>query len=198
MGWMGFFQFFVYLVFFVSEVGADELGSHHFSNALSIDGREILYEAKDEDFLSKRGQSVALALHDNRGPWIFYDEDLMASFSPLAKFLILEHERAHHYLGHSLFTKAYREEGEMLPASFLFRKEKDADCAAGYRVAELMSDLSRNQIQDALVEVFAALGGDAQRILPAWLYSRIDTISTCFEGKLLPYPARTELPSFEN
>lgn len=154
----------------------------------TIDGVPVFYKGFQDNPFEVKVSSPAVAVYDEHGAFIFYDEKVIDSISDLGKYLILEHERAHHHLGHTLFTKMRRELQLGMPPFYESQKEKDADCEAGYRMKEELGDISREAIKSAMSEIYYALEGSEGTPLPSWLLSRIDRIDLCKDGKLLKRP----------
>ncbi len=154
----------------------------------TIDGVSVSYKDFSENEFEASVGSPASAVYDQHGAFIFYDRAVIDQISDMAKYLILEHERAHHRLGHTLFTKIRRELKLGMPAFYESQKEKDADCEAGYRLREEWGGVTRSEITNAMAEIYYALGAEEGDSLPNWLLSRIDRLDVCKDGKLLKRP----------
>lgn len=179
---------------FGSAASAEE-HSYSFPDMQTIDGQDVMYVPLSREQMEMHGHSVAFVKYDQTGAYLYYDYELMAKLSPLAKALIIEHEGAHHSLGHSLSTKMYREAQTPIPPALTYSKEDDADCEAGFRIAEQF-DTNGSEIRAAMTEIYAAMGGDVSAALPEWLYHRMSKVETCFEGQLLPRPQPLSMPQF--
>lgn len=162
-----------------------------FRSATTIDGRPIQYADITKVQLEFGQGDMATAIYNEKGAYILYNPKIIENVGPLAQYLILEHERAHHRLGHSLVTKLSREGYLERNSRFYSSKEKDSDCEAGYALKEdikYFSQIERRDIHQAMVQIYEKIGGDLNEPLPSWLLSRIDTIDLCFQGKLLKRP----------
>lgn len=100
-----FFSLLLPLSLSLSQVSEDDL----FSPVTTLDGVLVNYVGVSHGEMSGSGKSVAYALYRDDSAQIIYDLDLFERIDDYSKFLILEHERAHHYLGHSLASKTYEE-----------------------------------------------------------------------------------------
>ena len=172
---------------------AGSLESHTFSSTITVDGVVVDVFPKSREDMERAGQSVAYTIYRGERAAIYYDAQLFSELGPLAKFLIMEHERAHHYLGHTLITKLRFEQNSQIPAAETQRKEKDADCQSGYTAKDLGFNLSRGDIHEALRQTYQALTGVVGRP-PSWVLSRVDTIDLCFQGHLLSRPKVMPIP----
>lgn len=161
-----------------------------YSSIQTPDGTLVQYVSlTDKEMWEQGGHSVAYAIYDGTGAYIYYSSDLFAKLSEQAQFLIIEHEKAHHTLGHSLSTKKYREAGVLTPAILGFRKETDADCASGLRFKDAYPGGAVADIKTAMLQTFKAGGGDVTvSSKPGWYYRKLGKTITCFEG-LLKEPA---------
>lgn len=78
--------------------------------------------------------------------------------------------------------------------SLLYRKEQDADCAAGFKSKELYPNKNRDDVLESFKSIYRALMHiDQTERYPSWVYNRADKTATCLEGVLLPYPDTIEL-----
>jgi hypothetical protein len=163
---------------------------HIYAEVSTLDGLPVIYTPVSEETISASGKSVAYAIYRGNLAQIVYDADLFSRLDNYAKFLIMEHERAHHYLGHSLASKIFEEQNRPLEnMSLLYRKEQDADCAAGYKSKELFPNKNRKDVLETYKKIYEALIQEASvESFPEWVYSRADKTATCLEGVLLPYP----------
>ncbi|GAB4420677.1 MAG: hypothetical protein OHK0056_31320 [Bacteriovoracaceae bacterium] len=167
-----------------------------FRSATTIDGHPIQYADITKVQLEFGQGDMATAIYNEQGAFILYNPKIIENVSPLAQYLILEHERAHHRLGHSLITKLSREGYLERNTRFYSTKEKDSDCEAGYALKEdinFFSKIERKDIHQAMVQIYEQIGGNLNEPLPSWLLSRIDTIDLCFKGKLLKRPTPIEV-----
>jgi hypothetical protein len=176
------------MIKFILSVILGTAANNVFAQTYTVDGIQVEILPMQESVILKKGQSVAVAKYDESGAVIYYDEVLFSKISNFSKFLIIEHERAHHILGHTLSTKMHGEAGAPIPHSHTYRKEKDADCYAGFRIADVYPKMKAQDINQSFMEIYKILGGESHEI-PDWLRSRVNTIVTCYEGKLLPEPA---------
>jgi hypothetical protein len=148
----------------------------------TVDGKTVDYVPITKEEMAVSHQSVAYTVYNNEGAFIYYDKELFKKLKRLSKFLIIEHERAHHYLGHTLSTKAYRERKDSIPPRLTYRKEVDADCESGYRAHEVYgSRLTSLELNNAMRAIYLAEGGDFNKH-PEWLTRRTSKVITCFEG----------------
>lgn len=163
-----------------------------FTPVKTIDGVKVEYGELGNQIIEPGQSGSATAIYNEQGAYILYDLEIIEQIPDLAKFLILEHERAHHRLGHSLYTKINRE--LMLPISSYYyaSKEKDADCEAGYVLREKYGNVEREEIKSAMAEIIYALEGRRDIPLPSWLLYRIDVIDVCKDGVLLQRPKPVE------
>lgn len=182
-----FFLFFCLLHFSFSS-WALEL----FSEVQTIDGVKSQYVPSTREQMEMNGQSVAYVKYDNSGAYVYYDFELLKKLSVLSRYIILEHERAHHYLGHSLSTKVYREHKKLVPNWLTRKKEEDADCETGYQLAEVRPQTTDLEIKKAFVETFEALSWIKSEEIPSWVLFRINKVITCFHGELIERPKPLE------
>lgn len=162
----------------------------------TIDGKPIQYADITQLQLEFGQGDMASAIYNEKGAFILYNPKIVENVSKLSQYLILEHERAHHRLGHSLVTKLSREGYVERSSRFFSSKEKDADCEAGYALKKdlkFFTQITREDIHAAMVQIYQRIGGNLNEPLPSWLLSRIDTIDLCFQGKLLKRPSPIEV-----
>lgn len=168
-----------------------------FSEVYTIDDTPVEYVSLTKDEINHSNHSVAYTLYDETGAFIFYDQNLFNHISDFSKFLIIEHEKAHHKLGHTFLSKLNREKNNYFEnASHFRRNEKDADCEAGYQVRDFFKEKKASDISAAIREIYLVLNDvskSSKSNLPDDIRSRINTIITCFEGKLLPRPEKVDI-----
>lgn len=145
----------------------------------TLDGVNVRYAALPENDPLWFGASVASARYDENGAMIYYDQEIIERLSQYALLQILEHECAHHRLGHTLQTRNYRDAEASVPVRLTARKEKDADCEAVYIMAENYG-VSRDQLGDAFREIYQILAGSDQ--LDPHTYARMVRAQECHDG----------------
>jgi len=166
-----------------------------FRPAKTIDGVDVIYGDLNKLQIESGQSGPATAIYNELGAYILYDSNVVNHVSELAQYLILEHERAHHRLGHTLFTKIHRELKLPFSSFYQAQKEKDADCEAGYSLKDdsaTFGDVSREDIKNAMSDIYYALSGSSNGPIPSWVMSRVDVIDVCYNGKLLPRPKAIE------
>lgn len=162
--------------------GSSKKSQNLFLETHTLDGVKVFYIPLSSEQMEMKRQSVAFTSYIRKHASLFYDSELFARLSYLPKFIIIEHERAHHYLGHSYSTKQYRERKEPVPNELTIKKEEDADCAAGYRLKQEFPKTTRAEIHKAVLEVFEKRGGNPEKA-PPWIAERSEWIADCFDGK---------------
>lgn len=190
-----FLVFLINFLFSYSSLATEIFYDDLFPLSKTVDLVLVDYIPMSEDEISKKHQSVAFAEYDLDDKAIIgYDSDLFSKLGSLSQFLILEHERAHHRLGHSLVSRFLKVNNRSdLNNRLNYRKEVDADCEAGFRLKELYPGVLQTEIAQAMRDIYLAMGGSAQSY-PEWLGRRIGKVVTCFEGELLKRPEVLPLP----
>ncbi len=179
--------YFTLLLFIPTIINASSV----FRPVETIDGLKVTYADINAAIIEPGQSSPGTAIYNEQGAFILYEPNIINSISELGKFLILEHERAHHQLGHTLYTKIHRELNRTTTSYYRYQKEKDADCAAGYSLQEqgdLFGSITRDSVTNAMTEIYHSLGGTPAEKLPSWVLSRISIIYECYKFNILPKP----------
>jgi hypothetical protein len=160
-----------------SAAAQDQSNTDHISRT-TLDGVAVHLVPVSKERLESNGQEVAYASYNNAGAFVYYDVALFSKLSPMARAFILEHEYAHHSLGHTLSTRFFRDAQISIPNDHVLRKEDDADCAAAFALEDQFGAETKD-IRAMFMHIFMVrTNGFAGSSEPFWLDSRTENIET--------------------